>query len=186
MFNSKYFSKIIYLFLVALFIYNSFGYLLLYFPARTIIKHTVFKSIEKKEIAPEDLCVIAFNVKDLKDKKYDFEWKKPGKEFKFNGKMYDIEGMELKGDSVLYTAYCDHKENIIEEIFALQYNDHQKDKTQNSVQRIILIGLYSEEIFSSFSMLYDENVINIPLLKKEAAFRNPIKAIPTPPPRLII
>jgi hypothetical protein len=186
MFNSKYFSKIIYLFLVALFIYNSFGYLLLYFPARTIIKHTVFKSIKKKEIAPEDLCVIAFNIKDLKDKKYDFEWKKPGKEFKFNGKMYDIEGMELKGDSVFYKVYYDHKENILEEMFVFHVNNTKKDISQNQAQRILLVGMFYEEIKLDITNLNNKITSKIPLQKTEAGLFNHIKDVPTPPPRLIV
>jgi hypothetical protein len=186
MFNSKYFSKIIYLFLSVLFIYNSFGYLVLYFPARTIIKHTVFKSIEKKEIAPEDLSVLAFNINDLKAKKYDFKWEKPGKEFRFNGKMYDIEAEEIKDDSIYFNCYYDHKENLIEEMFTIHFSDHKKDKTQNSIQRVILIGLYSEEIKNYNSKLQNRNVTNIPLQKTEAGLLNPINDVPTPPPRIIV
>ena len=184
--NNKYFSKIIYLFLSVLFVYNSFGYLLLYFPARTIIKHTVFRAIEKKEIAPEDLSVIAFNVKDLKDKKYDFEWKKPGKEFKFNGKMYDIEGMELKGDSIFYTVYYDQKENILEEMFAFHLNNTKKDISQNQAQRIFLVGMFYEAIKLDFAYLNNKITSKIPLQKIEAGLLNHIKDIPTPPPRLIV
>ena len=186
MFNSKYFSKIIYLFLVALFIYNSFGYLLLYFPARTIIKHIVQKSIKEKKIDPSDLSVLAFNINDLESKKYDFIWEKPGKEFRFNGKMYDIEAKEIKDDTIYFNCYYDHKENLIEEMFTIHFSDHKKDKTQNSIQRIILIGLFSEEIKYINSKLLNRNIINIPLQKTEAGLLNPINDVPIPPPRIIV
>lgn len=186
MHHSKYFSKIIYLFLSVLFVYNSFGYLLLYFPARTIIKQIVQKSIKEKKIDPADLSVLAFNINDLKAKKYDFIWVKPDKEFRFNGKMYDIEAKEIKGDSIYYNCYYDHKENLIEEIFALQFKDHKKDKTQNSIQRIILFGLYSEEIKNFNSNLQNRVTTNIPLQKTEAGLLNHINDVPTPPPRVIV
>ena len=186
MFDSKYFLKIIYLFLSVLFVYNSFGYLLLYFPARTIIKHIVQKSIKEKKIDSADLSVLAFNINDLKDKKYDFKWEKPGKEFRFNGKMYDIEAEEIEDDTIYFNCYYDHKENLIEEIFALQFSDHKKDKTQNSIQPVILIGLYSEAIKNYNSKLQNRNVTNIPLQKTEAGLLNPINDVPTPPPRIIV
>ncbi len=72
----KYFPKIIYIFLVVLFVYNSFGYLLLYYPVQTITKYIVQKAIHEKKIKPEDLCVLTFNVKDLNEKKYDLIWEK--------------------------------------------------------------------------------------------------------------
>ncbi len=182
----KYFSKIIYLFLTALFIYNSFGYLLLFYPAKTIIKHIVQKSIKEKKIDPADLSVLAFNINDLNASKYDFIWVKPEKEFRFNGRMYDIEGKLVKDDTVYYNCYDDHRENLLEEIFVLHFNDQKKDKTQNPIQRILLCGLFSEEIQNFNSNLQDRTITNMPLQKTEAGLLHQIKDVPTPPPRIIV
>ena len=181
----KILNKVVYALLAVLIIYSSFGYLLLYFPVRTLIKQSVFKSIEKKEIANEDLIILAFNIDDLKNQKYDLIWEKPDKEFRFNGQMYDIEDTRTASDTIYYTCYHDEKENLLEDLFSLHISNHKKDGTQNSTQRIILIGLYSEVIEYSSLKFYDKNVINIPLLKKEASNLNPTEDIPTPPPRLI-
>ena len=105
MINKKSLTNTIKYFLVVLFIYNSFGYLLLYFPVQTIIKHVVLKAINEKKIKPEELSVLTFNLKNLEENKYDFIWKKPGKEFRFNGKMYDIEDKVINGDTIYYTVY---------------------------------------------------------------------------------
>lgn len=182
----KILNRIVYLLLAVLIMYSSFGYLLLYFPLRTVIKHSVFKSIEKKEIADDDLVILAFNIDDLKFQKYDLIWKKAGKEFRFNGQMYDIENTRLGSDTIYYTCYNDEKENLIEDLFALHFNNHKKDGAQNSAQRVLLIGLYSEQNENSDLKLYNKNVINIPLQKKEASNLNPPEDIPTPPPRLIV
>ena len=182
----KILNKVVYALLAILIIYSSFGYLLLYFPVRTVIKYSVFKSIEKKEIAWDDLVILTFNIDDLKNQKYDLIWEKPDKEFRYNGQMYDIEDTRVEIDTIYYTCYNDEKENILDDLFALHIKNHKKDKTQNSTQRVILIGLYSEEIENGNLKFYDKNLINIPLLKKEALNLNPMEDIPTPPPRLIV
>ena len=179
-------TKIVALFVSVLFLYNSLGYLFLYFPASLLIKHFVHKSIKEKKIKHEDLSILAFKLSDLKNNKYDFIWKKPGKEFRFNGKMYDIEDKVVSGDSVYYTVYYDHKENILEELFSLQQTDNKKDKSQSSLQRDLLVGLYYEQLKYYFIDLQDINTSNLLLNKNEAVFHNFISDVPTPPPRNII
>ena len=179
-------TKIVALFVSVLFLYNSLGYLFLYFPASHLIKHFVHKAIKEKKIKPEDLSILAFKLSDLKNNKYDFIWKKPGKEFRFNGKMYDIEDKVVSGDSVYYTVYYDHKENILEELFSLQQSDNKKDRSQSSVQRVLLLGLYYEQLKYYFIDLQDINTSNLLLNKNEAVFHNFISDVPTPPPRNII
>ena len=179
-------TKIVALLISVLFLYNSLGYLFLYFPASHLIKHFVHKAIKEKKIKHEDLSILAFKLSDLKNSKYDFIWKKPGKEFRFNGKMYDIEDKVVSGDSVYYTVYYDHKENILEELFSLQQSDNKKDRSQSSVQRVLLLGLYYEQLKYYFIDLQDINTSNLLLNKNEAVFHNFISDVPTPPPRNII
>jgi len=100
--------------------------------------------------------------------------------------MYDIENIRTASDTIYYACYNDEKENLLEDLFALHINNHKKDGTQNTTQRVILIGLYSEEIENSNLKFCNKDVINIPLLKNEASNLNPAKDIPTPPPRLIV
>ena len=179
-------TKIVALLISVLFLYNSLGYLFLYFPASHLIKHFVHKSIKEKKIKPEDLSILAFNLSDLKNNKYDFIWKKPGKEFRFNGKMYDIEDKVVSGDSVYYTVYYDHKENILEELFSLQQSDNKKDKSQNTAQRVLLVGLFYEQLKYYFTDLQDIKSSNLLLNKNEAVFHNFISDVPTPPPKNIV
>lgn len=173
----------VYILLAVLVIYNSFGYLLVYFPASVLIKHFVQKSIKEKKISPENLSVLAFNISDLEKNKYDFIWKKPNKEFRFNGKMYDIEDKKIKGDSIYYTVYYDHKENILEELFSLHQKDSKKDKSQNTIQRVLLVGFYFEEIkYFAFNInMFD--ISNLPLDKNGADLLNHFTDVPSPPPR---
>jgi len=180
--SNKY-NKIIYKGLLVLFIYNSFGYLLLFFPVQNLIKYYVHRSIKEKKIDPADLSILTFNIKDLDNNKYDFIWKKPGKEFRFNGKMYDIEDKRLLNDTIYYTVYYDHKENILEEIFALHQEDNKKNKAQNTIQRILLTGLYFEEVEHNLLAIQKIPTSKVPLIKNEAGIKNYIQNVPTPPPR---
>jgi hypothetical protein len=179
-------TKLIALLITVLFLYNSLGYLFLYFPASHLIKHFVHKALKEKKINSEDLSILAFNLSDLKNNKYDFIWKKPGKEFRFNGKMFDIEDKVESGDTVYYTVYYDHNENILEELFSLQQLDNKKDKSQNTIQRVLLVGLYYEQLKYYFTDLRDTNSSNLLLNKNEAVFHNYISDVPTPPPRNIV
>ena len=172
--------------ILVLFLYNSLGYLFLYFPSSLLIKHFVHKSIKEKKINPEDLSVLVFSISDLENNKHDFIWKKPGKEFRFNGKMYDIEDKVIAGDSVYYTVYYDHKENILEELFSLHQNDSKKDKSQNTVQRVLLAGLYFEQIKYFMFNIYLFDKSNLPLDKNGADILNHITDVPSPPPRNIL
>lgn len=179
-------TKLVAFLILVLFLYNSLGYLVLYFPSSLLIKHFVHKSIKERKIDPEDLSVLVFGISDLENNKLDFIWKKPNKEFRFNGKMYDIEDKVIAGDSVYYTVYYDHKENILEELFSLHERDSKKDKSQNTVQRVVLTGLYFEQIkYFSFNInLFDKS--NLPLDNTGADFLNYITDVPSPPPRNIV
>jgi hypothetical protein len=179
-------TKLVAFLILVLFLYNSLGYLVLYFPSSLLIKHLVHKSIKEKKINPEDLSILAFKISDLENSKLDFIWKKPGKEFRFNGKMYDIEDKVIISDSVYYTVYYDHKENILEELFSLHQKDGEKDKSQNTIQRVLLTGLYFEQIkYFSFSIyLFDKS--NLPLDNRGADYLIHITDVPSPPPRNIV
>lgn len=183
MIRSNKITNFVFTTLVLLFIYNSFGYLFIYFPSSLLIKYFVHKSIKERKIDPEDLIILSFKISDLENNKHDFIWKKPGREFRFNGKMYDIENKILSGDSVYYTVYYDHKENILEELFSLQQTDNKKDKSQSSVQRVLLVGLFYEQVKYLTYELKNYSSHNCPLNKNEADFSNYISDIPTPPPR---
>jgi len=181
--NRPSYSNIV-LFVLIVFIFNSFGYLCLIIPAKLMIKKIVHYSLEKDKFNSDDLEVLAFKLIDLNEHKYDFEWEEAGKEFRFNGKMYDVEKMEVKGDSIYYKCYYDHKENILEEIFAIYFCNNKKDKTRNVSNHVMFFGLYSESI-KNINPLQNNTAINIRLPKTEDRLMNQIKDVLTPPPRLI-
>lgn len=182
MYNKK-FSKIFIFLLPIIIFYNTAGFIVVFIPAQVIIKHFVLKTIEEKKIPSDDLSILSFKLYDLANNKYDFNWKKPGKEFRFNGKMYDIEEKELKGDSIHYTVYYDHKENLLEELFSAHFFNQEKDKSPNNISRIFLLGVFNEEIDNTYPNGIDEPTNKVPSNKNDQGLVSYLQDIPTPPPR---
>ena len=184
MIKSKKISTCISLVIAVIIIYNSFGYLCFLLPSKLLIKEFVHRAIEKEEMDPSELSILIFNLHDLKSNKYDFEWEKLNKEFRFNGKMYDVEKSEIKGDSIYFKCYYDHKENILEEIMALYFYNNKKDKTHNISNHLLFFGLYSESIKDN-KLIQNNAAANIRPLKTEDRIMDHIKDVLTPPPQLI-
>ncbi|GAB4278839.1 MAG: hypothetical protein Kow0068_02590 [Marinilabiliales bacterium] len=91
--------KYIAILLIALFLYNSAGYYIVF----TLIRNSAEQQIKdtiKRNISPSSLIKITFkNEKDI-------NWTKQGKEFSLNGEMYDIIKQEISNN--LYIYYCVH------------------------------------------------------------------------------
>jgi hypothetical protein len=171
--------------LTVLFIYNSFGYLFLIIPAKAIIKKIVHYSIEKDKFNSDELEVLAFNLTDLNMNKYNFEWEEADKEFRFNGKMYDVKSSECRGDSIYYTCYYDEKESILDELFASHISRKKENEPNVSTVRIVLIALFSEEIKADFQNPRNNipSIISFEFSKGKA--NKLIEDVPTPPPQLL-
>lgn len=165
-------------------IFISFGYLFLFYPAKVLIKQFVQYSIENREIDLDEMSILVFNLNDLNNKKYDFVWVKTNKEFRFKRKMYDVEKKEVKGDSIYFTCYYDHKENMLEEIFALFFKNNKNDKTHNYSNRLTFVGLYSEDLRNIKPLINNFVTILHPYVTQDGAM-NHFKDVLTPPPRLI-
>ncbi len=100
--------------------------------------------------------------------------------------MYDIEDKVIRDDTIYFTVYYDHKENILEELLSLHQQDYKKDKTQNSANRIILLGLFSEETKNIYSNIQNRTATEMPLQKTEARLLSNINDVLTPPPRKLV
>lgn len=177
-------SRIFCLLITLVFVYISFGYLFLFIPAKVLIKEIVQYSIEKKEIKSEELSTLVFDLTDLKKNKYDFIWVKKNKEFRFNGKMYDVEDRKIIGDSIYFICYYDHKENILEELFASHFSNNKKGELQSSSFRIILFGVFTEEVCTLNQVRPINEPTLLSLCTSADKLNNLIEDVLTPPPQL--
>ena len=183
--HSKAADKAFLYLLAVLFVFNSFGYLCLIIPAKVIIKKIVHHSLEKNRFDSEDLEVLAFKIKDLSELKYDFEWEEADKEFRFNGKMYDVKSSERRGDSIYYTCYYDEEESIMDELFASHISKKKENAQNVSSVRVVLIAVFNETIKHEFQNPRNNIPEMISLDYSRGKINKLIEDVPTPPPQFL-
>lgn len=148
---------------------------------RASIKELIREIINEKRFESNELVVMVFDLQNLTSKKYDFVWVEVDKEFRFNGKMYDVEHKEIKEGKLFLTCYYDHKESILEELFAFYLC---KSKKQTFLSHLNFTVLFVDEV--SDTKL--NNNFGPPLILSsgsDGSISNPVFEVLTPPPQII-
>ena len=101
--------------LIILFVGN--GYDLLFIYIRHSVRREVMNEI-RYGLKNKDLCLIVVSA----DKKNKITWVKTGKEFRYNGNMYDVVRVERKNNKTFY--YCIN--DINEKTLIARYLKHNK------------------------------------------------------------
>lgn len=174
-FNTKIFFVI---FLITILLFNSSGYFLLYLSSTHFVKKLVMKKLLNHELDHETI-LLSISKKDIQNKKISFEWIH-AKEFRFNGKMYDIKKNLTDKDSLRFLCYYDEKENLLEELFCKFSNSEKENHNKrNSLNIFPFLSLFFTHIeiinFYSTSTYF----INSPLNNSP----QPLIDIKTPPPQ---
>lgn len=117
-------KKLVPISLLLIFLFNFFGYFPLFKFSRSIIREEI-EQLSKRDIPEDQLCSIIVPINKLNE----LEWKEQGKEFRYNGAMYDI--VKQKIEKGVITFYCinDKQEARlfahIEELLAQQINNEK-------------------------------------------------------------
>ncbi len=162
-------------------IFNSSGYLLLYITSTHFVKKFVIKKLLNHELDHE-IILLAISKKDIQSKKVSFEWIH-SKEFRFNGKMYDIKNNLSDNDSLRFYCYYDDKENLLEELF-YKYSTSEKEtkKHTNSINFISFLSL-----FLSDDKYFEINFTGTKLIFVAVnQLTEPLIDVPTPPPQFFL
>lgn len=185
--NSKvrfnfYIKKSLAILITALLLFNSSGYILLYFSSLHFIKKYIIKALDNDEYEKE-IFLLTLSNKDIAEGKISFKWIH-SREFRYNGNMYDIKKNLSDEDSLRVYCYFDDKENLLEQLFhkfAKSESDKSKQK-QTNINLLSFIGLffYSEGI--SFSESVGTNIIFLKISVNDQ-FNS---EIPTPPPQFFL
>lgn len=176
--NFKYF---IIFFIVSVLVFNSNGYLLLYITSTHFVKKLVIKKLSNHE-SDHEIILLSISKKDIQSKKVTFEWIH-SKEFRFNGKMYDIKKNLSDNDSLRFYCYYDDKENLLEELF-YKYSDSEKEsnKHRNSINLISFLSL-----FLSDDRCLEINFTGTKLISVTVnQFTEPLIDVPTQPPQFLL
>ncbi len=164
-------------------VFNSAGYVLMYFELKYFFKKEAFGKLENY-IDREELTV--FNVtKDVYENgDANLHWVHK-REFTYFGKYYDVSSVKYNGDSVEITCLADENETKLGEVFELFFCLNVTDKlskapTSNIIKNLIVDAGLPLEFNGDLSWREDKcfNFIFVPILK---VFYD----VPTPPPKCL-
>lgn len=168
--------------LAGFFIYNSAVYFLLYSPAVYLIKNSVMKALEKNEYEKE-IIILSISKDDIKTGKVNYK-QIHEREFKLNGKMYDIKRDISDEDSLRFYCYYDKKENYFEELFSAHFEKENREKTGPVFSMIKIFPVINYFKINSENPLkiFDTGITIIHSKQKEYFTYS---EIPTPPPKFV-
>ena len=114
-------KRIIAILLLILFAYGTIGYYISFEVEKTAVRHEIKQRI-KQGVPTSDLTIIKDDVTNSR-----LNWIKPSKEFRLNGKMYDVVSKRIEGNIIYYSCINDTQE---EELFKTL--DEQVNKEMNN------------------------------------------------------
>jgi hypothetical protein len=174
-------KKTLSILLVSLLIFNSAGYVLIFFQLKFSFQKQAFSKLENY-LEPSEMTVINISKKEYLNGSQNF-YQISEKEINFFGKLYDISQIEIINDSVKIIALSDDNENKLNDFFEQTLNKNLNDKYSKTASIIKLLiteaGLPTE--FSSASSWREDmyyNFIFVPILKTTIE-------VPSPPPKSV-
>ncbi|WP_337866427.1 hypothetical protein [Ignavibacterium sp.] len=167
-------------FIISLLLINSSGYILLYISSLHFVKKHIIEAIDRNEY-DEEIFLLTLSKKDISEGKISFKWL-DSREFRYNGKMYDIKKNISDEDSIRVYCYYDEKEHIIESLFNFYSEKRSNDnKNSNNISLVFFLSL-----FLSKNISVDSELVFLGELKthNKHEFSNFISDVLTPPPQI--
>ena len=165
--------------LFALLLLNLFGFYI----AFVIKQGDVQKEMEALTNAPVHTApaFISFSKNDFAN----IIWLRDKKEFRFNGKLYDVSRIEILKDEVKLFVIDDLAETkLIDEFVSLFHQQNEKNKT-NSPLQFLLEHFLQEFTTGQITVLYHPAVSFTSFFEKDFHFSSFILNQQSPPPDLV-
>lgn len=157
-----------------MFLFNSFGYVLLFIKLQEDIKEEVLRKIA--DVIPEkDLHKISFFKNDK------INWKEEN-EFELNGLMYDVVKREDKGNYVILYCFNDEKEANLLKNFKKHF-DEERNKKSNSASKTNLTNISFTAIPGQIYKLSFQNHLYEQIHIKQSFYKSVTIEVISPPPR---
>ena len=173
-------KKFLIILLSLLLLFNSFGYVLVYFEVKKSLKEEAFEKM-KDYISEDELDIIVLNKKDLAYNTNECHFLGEN-EIKYKGKMYDIYRKCETGNEVILYCINDEKENVVEKIFSSYIEDLNSKSSEQPAARNLLNTKISLGIVPGEDSLLTNQIIEFILLNKSGLITN-FKEVLTPPPK---
>jgi hypothetical protein len=175
-------KKFLIILLSFLLLFNSFGYVLVYFEVKQSLKDDAYEKM-KDYISEDELDIIVLNKKDP-IKNTDECLFLNDDEIKYKGKLYDIYRKCEKGNEEILYCLSDEKENVIEKIFSSYIENLNSKSSEQPAVRNILNTKISLGITLQEGSLFSNQVLEFISFNKTSLVKT-FKKVPTPPPREI-
>lgn len=175
-------KRLISILLVMMLIFNSAGYVLVFYQLKKYFKKEAFSKLEKY-INPADLTTIVVSKYQYENEDENFYFVEPH-EIKYFGKMYDIARTEFTADSIRIYALNDENEDNLHELFAQFFSRTLNDKYSHfaSVISHIILDSGLPVVFDDIARFKEHSYFNITLIHILKLYFD----VPTPPPKLLI
>jgi len=175
------FKKTASILVILMLIFNSFGYVLLYFQLKSVFKKQGFEKISN--YLHDDELIFISDSKSSPNP--DIIWIK-GHEFKLHGKMYDVFSRIEKGDTIIYKVICDDNENALQNAYNIFFTANTNtSKNTGPIASIIKnffhIGLTPD--LNIFNFYQEYKIINI---IADTFYSSLYSDVPEPPPKPVI
>jgi len=159
------------LILTFIFLFNIGGYFLWFSIVQMSIKERIEQKI-KSGLKEEDLSLIIVPINN----KSGIQWIIGGKEFRYQGEMYDVVHSKIKGRQKYYYCINDHKEKQLIANYTRTHNT--KREADKKLKNAFSDRYFPDQCFR-FNAVYP-SVIHYTL--SDISFTSTIPKIPSPPP----
>jgi hypothetical protein len=173
-------KKIVIILLSFLLLFNSFGYVLVYFEVKQSLKDDAFEKM-KDYISEEDLDIIVLSKQDFLHNTDRCTFLNDN-EIQYKGKLYDIYRKYEEGENLILYCLNDEKENTVEKIFSSYIEDLNTKSSEQPAIRNILKTKISLGITPKQDSLFTNQIIEFIRFNKINLITN-FKEILTPPPK---
>jgi len=160
--------------LLFLFLLNLGGYNLWYYCFQQIIQCEIKEQI-RAGIKESELSLIITPI----DNEKILRWIKPGKEFFYKGKMYDVVKVNVKDEKNYFYCINDTREN---ELIAHWMKDSRKRKETERLVKRVINNTFMSPHSRMINQVYASD-IDYPVIQFNLETGNP--EIPSPPPKYI-
>lgn len=175
-------KRLISILLVIMLIFNSAGYIIVFYQLKKYIKKEALSKLENY-INPEDLTTIVISKHQFENEDDNFFFVEPH-EIKYFGKMYDIARIEHTADSVRIHALSDENEDNLHELFAQFISRSLNDKYSKAASVINkIINDAGLPVNITFNAFWRENVFFIFVFLTDLSDYNDLI---DPPPKSLI
>lgn len=176
------YKKLLAIILGCLLVFYTFGYIIVHTYRIFEVKTKVWESIEKSTYN-NHLTILVFSKDDLSAGTPGFK-RIDEKEFRYNGRMYDIVKEEMKNDSVYFYCIFDEKENLLISAFTLLIEKKHETDSSGRIASAAVFNFLADNNFTIQKIPQPEVCKTRLSFLSDNLFLNFFPDIPTPPPQL--